>query len=165
MRSNPRAELILVGRYEEAGVEAPVIPPGEVIQIARRAYERAARPVPCPDPIHVARRHGVDVIDRVPQGAGNECCDADCIRYRWDRSRRVRGVRVLHGLAHCLCEREGYRDHTEADAVILCAELALPTEYVRQCATLDDALTLARHVERWLLRAQLHRATRWKTAA
>lgn len=163
MRSNPKAELILVGRYDEAGVEAPIIPAGDVVQLVRAAYDRAARPVACPDPIHVARRHDIDVIDRVPQGAGNECCD--CIRFRWDRSRRVRGGRVLHGLARCLCDRAGFHDHTEADAVIVCAELALPTEYLRRCPTIDDALALSRHAERWLLRAQMHRAGRWKRAA
>jgi len=163
VRSNPKAELILVGRYDEAGVEAPIIPAGDVVQLVRAAYDRAARPVACPDPIHVARRHDIDVIDRVPQGAGNECCD--CIRFRWDRSRRVRGGRVLHGLARCLCDRAGFHDHTEADAVIVCAELALPTEYLRRCPTIDDALALSRHAERWLLRAQMHRAGRWKRAA
>lgn len=165
MRSNPKAELILVGRYDEAGVEAPIISPGDVIQIVRAAYNRAARPVECPDPIHVARKHEIDVIDRVTQGAGNECCDTDCIRFRWDRSRRVRGSRVMHGLAHCLCDRAGFRDHEEADAVIVCAELALPTEYLHRCPTLEDAMKLSRHAERWLLRAQMLRASRWKRAA
>lgn len=165
MRSNPKAELILVGRYDEAGVEPPIIPAGDVVQIVRGAYDRAGRPVVCPDPIHVARKHKIDVIDRVPQGAGNECCDGDCIRFRWDRYRRVRGGRVMHGLAHCLCNLAGFPDHEEADAVIVCAELALPTEYLHRVATIEDAMSLSRHAERWLLRAQMHRAGRWKRAA
>lgn len=72
---------------------------------------------------------------------------------------------MLHGLAHCLCDREGLHDHTEADAVIVCAELALPSEYLTQCATIEDALKLSRHAERWMLRAQMLRGNRWKRAA
>lgn len=165
MRSNPRAELILVGRYDEACVEAPIIAAGDVVTLVREALDRAARPVICPDPVHVARKHRIDVLDRMPQGGGNECCDGDCIHYRWDRYRRVRGTRVMHGLAHCLCVLAGYHDHTEADAVIVCAELALPSEHLAVVRTLDQALALSRHAERWLLRAQLYRAMRWKLAA
>lgn len=146
-----------MGRYDEAGVEPPLYGAWDMVQLGRWIYDKAGRPVVCPDPVHVGVRHGVDVLDQVPLGAGGECCDGRRIWYRWDRSRRVRGTRVLHGLSHCAFELAGWPCHTEADAWLLTAELALPTDTARQCRSLKEAMEVQRHADAWLLRAQLRR--------
>ena len=158
MRCNPGAELVLVGRYDEAGVGPPLFPAWDIVRIAAWVIDKAGRPVRSPDPVHLAVAHKVRVLDQVPLGAGNECCDGERIYYRWDRSRRIRGTRVFHGLAHCAFGLAKWRGHTEADAVILTAELALPTEVARECRTLADAMRIQPHADPWLLRAQLRRA-------
>lgn len=155
---NPRAELILAGRYDEAEVDPPRFPQRDVVNLARWLVDEAKRPVLCPDPVHLAVAHRLDVLDRVPLGAGVECCDGSCIWYRWHPSRRTRGSRVFHGLAHCGFEVAGWRKHTESDAVHLCAELALQTEIAEEARTLREAARIQPHADLWLLRAQLRRA-------
>ena len=157
-RSNPRAELILAGRYDEAEVDPPRYPQRDVVILGQRIIDGAKRPVRFPDPIHIARKYSIDVLDRVPLGAGVECCDGTCIWYRWHPSARTRGSRIFHGLAHCCFDLAGWSKHTEADAVHLAAELAFQTEFVREARTLRRAMAKQPHADEWLIRAQMRRA-------
>lgn len=118
----------------------------------------AGRPVRCPDPVHIAVAHKVDVLDRVPHGAGAECCDGHRIWYRWHPSKRTRGSRIFHGLSHCGFILAGWRGHTEVDAWNLNAELALQLEIAEEARTLREAMRVQPHADPWLLRAQLRRA-------
>lgn len=155
---NPKAELILAGRYDEAEVDPPRFPHRDVVNLGRWLIDEAKRPVTCPDPIHLAVAHGLDVLDRVPLGAGVECCDGTCIWYRWHPSACTRGSRIFHGLAHCCFDLAGWSKHTEADAVHLAAELAFQTEFVREARTLRRAMAMQPHADEWLIRAQMRRA-------
>lgn len=157
-RCHPRGELILAGRYDEAEVDPPRYPQRDVVNLARWLIDEGKRPVRCPDPVHIAVALGLDVLDRVPLGAGGECCDGARIWYRWHPSARVRGSRVLHGLGHCGFAVAGWTRHTEADAWHLNAELALQTEIADELRTLAEARRIQPHASDWLLRAQMRRA-------
>lgn len=106
----------------------------------------------------IAVAHKVDVLDRVPHGAGAECCDGHRIWYRWHPSKRTRGSRIFHGLSHCGFILAGWRGHTEVDAWNLNAELALQLEIAEEARTLREAMRVQPHADPWLLRAQLRRA-------
>ena len=155
---HPLGELVLAGKYDEARVGYPRFPQRDVVNLARWMVDEAKRPVLCPDPVHIAVAIKVDVLDRVPLGAGDECCDGSCIWYRWHPSRRTRGSRVLHGLGHCGFVVAGWRRHTEVDAWHLQAELALQLEIAQDVRTLREAMRIQPHADPWLLRAQLRRA-------
>lgn len=155
---HPLGELVLAGRYDEAKVGYPRYPQRDVVNLARWMVDEAGRPVPCPDPVHIATAIEVDVLDRVPLGAGAECCDGTCIWFHWHGSRRTRGTRVLHGLGHCGFIVAGWRGHTEVDAWHLQAELALQVEIATEARTLKEAMRIQPHADPWLLRAQLRRA-------
>lgn len=157
---HPIGELVLAGKYAEAKVGYPRFPQRDIVNLARWMIDEAKRPVRCPDPVHIAVAHRVDVLDRVPLGAGAECCDGTCIWFHWHPSQRTRGTRVLHGLGHCGFILAGWQRHTEVDAWNLQAELALQLEIAERVRTLAAALRLQRHADPWLLRAQLLRARR-----
>lgn len=156
---HPRGEMILAGKYAEAGVDPPRYPQRDIVNLARWLIDEAKRPVRCPDPIHIAVALDIDVIDRAPHGGGAECCDGGRIWYRWHPSARVRGSRVFHGLGHCGFEVAGWSKHTEADAWHLDAELALQTEIADELRTLAEARRIQPHASEWLLRAQMRRAS------
>ncbi|MDO9016648.1 MAG: hypothetical protein Q8S73_43120 [Deltaproteobacteria bacterium] len=157
-RCHPRGELILAGRYDEAEVDPPRYRQRDIVNLARWLIDEAKRPVRCPDPVHIAVALGLDVIDRVPLGAGGECCDGSRIWYRWHPSARVRGTHVFHGLGHCGFTVAGWMRHTEADAWHLDAELALQTDIAEELRTLAEARRIQPHASDWLLRAQMRRA-------
>lgn len=153
MDTRRRYAAVLAGRYDEAGVEPPTLSDADIIQIVRQMIERTRRP-PLANPIHHLVRDGLRPVDRPLAGAGHEATDGTTIWFRWTSDQRELGRRVKHGHAHALLFSD---DHNEADAIILTAELALPTSEVGRYTTADEAARDAIHAPHWLLDLQIER--------
>lgn len=119
---------------------------------------KAARPTMIPPPLHIAEKLGAKVVDRVPEGAGEEVCDGVWIKYRWDPDQRVRGGRIYHGLGHRAFVRAKW-PHNEADAWWMAAELAMPMAVVPRMRSIRHALKSSPWAPAWLLQAQIDAAT------
>lgn len=142
---------VLLG--DAGAAERPRMERGEHALVADRVREVAARPRLVCDPVHLAVRLGVAVVDRAPIGVGGEVADERSIFYRWHPSPRVRGVRVAHGLAHAVLASWRW-EHGEADAWCVTAHLLWPAELARRVQSVAAALRVQPHAPRWLLEAQ-----------
>lgn len=156
MDARRRTELVLLGRFAEAEVDAPTFDIEDLRRAADWAREVAGRPRMTPPPKHIATRHRVSLVDRLPAGAANdEVCDPERRRiwYRWCQDQRAVGRRIYHGVAHCVLFDLGWTEHSEADVILLETELVWPASrvsYVR----LSDAIRLQQHAPTWQIAAQ-----------
>lgn len=141
-------ERLFTGRWADSGFGAPLMYPGDRIQVARRALE-AAELWPCADPRHLAVESGFKVCACRVRDCGGETTDGETIFYRWHPDRRVRGLLLAHGLAHALLIREGW-EHSEADAWWLTADLVM----AGALAVMDlEQVVREAHAPEWFVRA------------
>lgn len=149
------ADLILRGEFARAGVEAPVLEPGDRRMIAERVRERAGRPETFPDPRELAVALGLRVCAAPVRGCGGEVTNGKNIWYRWHPNARVWGLNVFHGLAHCALLQESPLA-TEGDAWLLTVELCVPAAEVRK----SNPRSLAKaqqHAPKWLVERAFRR--------
>lgn len=145
-------ESILRLEFQRVRVESPRLEPAEIESLAYRAQIHAARPDLFPDPRHTAIALGFKLLPRAPRGLCGEGTAFGVIAFRWDPDPQVRGLRVLHGLAHAiLCEETS--GSNDADAWMLTGALAVPRTVVD--VTFADPDRAAAHVPRWFVEARL----------
>jgi len=146
--------MIFLGRWFDAGVEPPNTSPADRRGMARWMREKCARPTLFPDPLHFVVKLGLRPVERRITGFGCECTDGHTIVYPPFDDARERGVRLYHGLAHCILLRHGWI-HSEADAWLLTGELALPTCEARRVRTIEEAFEEQQWATHWLLLFQI----------
>lgn len=144
---------VLAGQYDRVKLPPPTLGDEDVVQTVRQMLERTERP-PLANPVHHLVRDGLRPVDRPQQGTGHETTNGTTVWYRWTSDQRELGRRVKHGHAHALlfCQ-----DHNETDAILVTAELALPTCVLHLYASAEDAALDAVHAPEWLLAAQMTR--------
>jgi hypothetical protein len=116
---------ILRGDCDGSGAPQPLLDLDTLESVARRALASAGRPEMA-DPRHLAVALGYELLPRRPPGQW--CGEGVCrgvIAYAWSPDRREVGLRVCHGLAHSLLDRQG-DPHTDGDAWALTAMLLVP---------------------------------------
>lgn len=125
----------------------------DVRRLVEELLERTERH-PLADPVHHLVRDGLRPVDRHLAGTGHEATNGVTVWYRWTADARELGRRVKHGHAHAilLC-----RDHNEADAILVTAELALPSHLLKLYADAEAAARDAIHAPGWLIAAQFER--------
>jgi hypothetical protein len=144
---------VLAGRHNDVGLEPPMLDDIEIRGLVESLLERTKRP-PLGNPIHHVVRDGLRPVDRHLQGTGHEATNGVTVWFRWTADARELGRRVKHGHAHALllCQ-----DHNETDAILVTAELALPSCLLKLYADADAAARDAIHAPGWLVAAQFER--------
>jgi hypothetical protein len=134
-------------------MERPCLSPGDRRGIVRAAYDKAARPVIFPPPLHIQVGLGLVPLERRVAGLACEMTDRKRVLYPACACPRQQGCCILHGVAHAIAPRYA----TEADTWLLTGELAYPTTFAVE-VTPVEAMVLQRHAPAWLLTAQLEYA-------
>lgn len=139
-------ELLLDGRADQAGLEAPRMYPYDRVHLARRALDATGFELG-EDPRLLAVRLGIRTAGVAPRGCGAESSTSDTVAYVWSPDRRERGLRIFHGLAHALLLRERW-EHSHADAWLVTCELVAPAAELGRD---DDELVRLAHAPEWLV--------------
>lgn len=143
-------KALIAGQWAEAGEGEPRVSHDDRVQIARRWISRACYSFGS-DPRAFALALGLHLLPTDDRECGGDEGYGDTIEYAWHRERRIRGLRILHAIAHHLLQRENWR-HTHADAFLLTLELALPQVYVRALPVAEavrDAVVPGELVAAW----------------
>lgn len=153
MDTRRKYAAVLEGRYSDASLEPPLLDEEQIVGIVQSMLRRTKRPA-LANPLHHLVRDGRRPVDRPLDGAGHEATDGTTIWYRWTSDERELGRRIKHGHAHALLIGV---DHNEADAILVTAELALPSQLLSLYATAEDAARDAIHAPSWLVEQQFWR--------
>lgn len=109
--------------------------PGDRAVVAERALARTGFAFG-DDPRRLVLDLGLMVLPGSTAGCGGEATDGVRIAVRWSPDRRVRGLRVFHGIAHALLVRERW-EHSHADAWLVTMDLAVPRAVARSRSAED----------------------------
>jgi hypothetical protein len=120
----------IVARAGTMADGGPIMWPGDRQQAARRA-RNASEWTFEHDPRWFAYSLGLRVGKSAHVPCGGEVTGFGVVVYQDTSDRQDRGLRVYHGIAHALLEREDWT-HTEADAWLLTLELAIPPSALRE---------------------------------
>jgi hypothetical protein len=143
-----RVELILAGRYEDAGVSPPRVRPELLTRMADALRDKCAKSFSA-TPEDLAAAAGLTVTQTLWLTDADVCVDRQRIVVA-HADRQVCGLRILRGVAiHLLAS--AYGRHTEADVILLAAELAEPSQLVLRSRLASEAAR--RDVPTWFLRA------------
>jgi hypothetical protein len=145
-------EHILAGRYDRAGIERPRLEPGDHELLGTLVHDRARRPRLFPDPRHLAVALGFRIVPRAPRGLCGEGTAHGIIAYRWHADPRVRGLLILHGIAHAVLDREIGRTN-DADAWAVTATVAVCSRALPIAR--ENPSAAAVHVPEWMVLSRL----------
>jgi hypothetical protein len=140
---------LLAADWIGANVGAPLMYATDRQEVARRArLEASGYDWDC-DPRCLAQDLGFRVACSRLDHCGGEIAGHGMIVYSPHPDRKERGLRVFHGVAHGLLDRDGWR-YTEADAWMLTFDLAVNQRAIREHG-LDEVAT-ATHAPEWVVR-------------
>jgi len=152
---------ILRGDSDAAGTPQCLLDLEALGSVARLALARARRPE-MSDPRHLAVALGYELLPRSPPGRW--CGEGTCrgvIAYAWSPDRREVGLRVGHGLAHGLLDRQG-DPHTDGDAWALTAMLLVPRAVVHTRSPAE--VIAAAWAPSWFARLAIPLGNPWREA-
>lgn len=141
---------LLRGRWEDAGVDAPIYFLDDYPAMAWRIIRLAKRPR-FGDPRVIALELGVEVLCWHVTDCYGEVYGQNTILYSCKGGPRAWGLRIYHGLAHWVLETLYHGEYSEADAWLLTVELAFPGSWLLNVGA-EEATAQQPYAPEWLAR-------------